>query len=629
MPQEKQPIKSDDGDGPNPPSNSSTSAPDSPLPSGIPAMDSLPPEAMPESSPTETVEPSADSLTAGQMPSEGTDGQSADQPLESAVNDSVGLQHEAKAKVRSPPLFSTEFRREAIESELRLNVTKHANALSHVFQTATGEFCFALFGRWGRGKSTLLRCLTNSLTKPDQSEFPTHVSYAIVDFSAWKYRTVPEVWVHLYESFAKVATSGGFFSSKAVALRANVLKHGITPLTWACVLLGIAMIRLDKRFGILVDLIQVLSLGGAIYLLSLFRGAKKSGLIDSVKKYATLSRHNQKLGLQAVIGEDLKALVVGWIPLGHFSQSKLRFFEIAGYVLAGIFALWVMAWRANLLDDIGLHFSFTTETVTWWTCALTWLVVSGWAYLAVYRPEGKQNRGSTKVKRILLCVDDLDRCEPTAMLEIIESLKLLLDEEVYSQRLQVIFLIDRQILDLAILDRYDALLHPDRNTKALGLRASTVIQENHEKCFSASFELLPLQSNDFQSLMDAYTGVIQKDGTPEDSSSKIRAGDEVYSEDDRQALARALSPQDTNSSPIECGPRSLRYVLFQYQLAKLLLREDGVDLPLSRLETIADRLVQNIMRGSRVQGSGDSIVDRVLQQVGRSNIDDNSGEPGV
>lgn len=581
-----------------------------------------------------------------------SDESSATDPV--AVKDAeqaIRNQSDPKPVTRSlSPAFSTEFRREVNPDELRLDVHQHASALSHVFQTATGEFCFALFGCWGRGKSTLLKCLKGKLEQPDTETFKDHKRYSTVDFSAWKYRTVPEVWIHLYESVAAKATTGGLLASAPISLRANVYKYGIWPLIWGFCLLGIALVPLGQKINFVTNAVQLVSFGGACYLLSLFAGTRNSGLVGSVRKYLTLNRHNEKLGLQAAIGDDLKALVVGWIPSSHRSDIRLRKFDIASYVVAGIFVMSVIYSRLPEFGTSGSLLSVAIGVGVACSLTLAWLSCSAWAYSCVRGPvdavpiEASKNATdtvpeadvpwhsqpwfwinkrwlhfTTKVwagqrlpDRVLLCVDDLDRCEPDTMLEIIESLKLLLDETEFNQRLQVVFLIDRQILDLAILERFKKLTDPSTST-APRMPASRVIHENHEKCFSASFELLSLQTSDVISLVKAYTDDIAPSTPGQGDHSQIEAGDVTYSDDDRKALKQAFG-QTVDKAIGESGPRRIRYVLFQYQLAKLLLREQRVELTDERLENLATSLVNSIVENERTEESTPADFDAAVLQ---------------
>jgi hypothetical protein len=104
--------------------------------------------------------------------------------------------------------------REASDSALKLNFPKYALAIARVLRDANGEFCMALLGRWGAGKTRLARLVVRYMTDPESfsgelkgeglPEAETDkLRYSVVWFSAWQYRRVPEAWIYLYETFAK------------------------------------------------------------------------------------------------------------------------------------------------------------------------------------------------------------------------------------------------------------------------------------------------------------------------------------------------------------------------------------------------------------------------------------------
>ncbi|MGK7897613.1 MAG: P-loop NTPase fold protein, partial [Xenococcus sp. (in: cyanobacteria)] len=77
-----------------------------------------------------------------------------------------------------------------------LNADKYAEALANTLNGARGEICFAVFGHWGRGKTYLMQKVARILSQGD---------YECVEFSAWKYRVKPELWIYLYETLRKKA----------------------------------------------------------------------------------------------------------------------------------------------------------------------------------------------------------------------------------------------------------------------------------------------------------------------------------------------------------------------------------------------------------------------------------------
>ena len=98
-----------------------------------------------------------------------------------------------------------------------LGARDYANAMANVFADASGEVCFSILGHWGRGKTYLMRLTEEQLPE----------NYETVWFSAWKYRTKPELWAYLYESFKGQIKSGPTISSNSenIQRKPEPLRH--------------------------------------------------------------------------------------------------------------------------------------------------------------------------------------------------------------------------------------------------------------------------------------------------------------------------------------------------------------------------------------------------------------------
>ncbi len=107
-------------------------------------------------------------------------------------------------------------------------------------------------------------------------------------------------------------------------------------------------------------------------------------------------------------------------------------------------------------------------------------------------------------KRILLIVDDLDRCPHEQILEIIESIMLLLDDDEIQRRLQVAVLVEEEAVHHAIAEKYRYLWHDSANSQSDDVR-SRVIQENLEKLFLVHLRLGPLNTAEIVEVADRYT----------------------------------------------------------------------------------------------------------------------------
>lgn len=234
-------------------------------------------------------------------------------------------------------------KREANDHELCLNVDAYARAVAQLLRDADKEndFVLAIYGPWGRGKTTLMRKV-KPLLAPSSSTAEAG-SYAFVDFSAWKYPTRPEVWIHLYEQIAqravKVPTKPGtvetgpgnprpstkdqtdeasrkpepfvdsFWQKSRLAFRMGLLRSGWTPLLTGLIFLFVTRLPL-------VEAVEWLRIGlggfGALLLIGFAFSAFQFGRRLRMR-YLSLPDHSENLGMQAVIGRDLANLLQVWL----------------------------------------------------------------------------------------------------------------------------------------------------------------------------------------------------------------------------------------------------------------------------------------------------------------------------
>jgi hypothetical protein len=160
-------------------------------------------------------------------------------------------------------------------------------------------------------------------------------------------------------------------------------------------------------------------------------------------------------------------------------------------------------------------------------------------------------------ERLLLVVDDLDRCDPDQMIAVIESLRLFLDEQEMSQRLQVAMLLDRTIFKRAMVNRGWRLGMLEK-----GSSESKFFREQEEKLFVAGLELPPLMSD--------QVGVVARKIIDQEYRTQLR--EQLHSVEEAE---RKVSPNETNASQVNSGANAAAEK--QKILAKLV--EAGEDEP--------------------------------------------------
>jgi|GEM_PF-6454395 len=570
--------------------------------------------------------------------------------------------------------------REASEAELCLNIDIYAAAVAQTFQSAAEEkdFVFALYAPWGRGKSTLISKVTDLLSLQEKTKADS--PYEPVIFSAWKYPSRPEVWVHLYQCLAAKAQAGGWLQKTRISLRMGLVKNGWWPLLSGFGLLAVSRLQLEFAHWLLdgMGIIGLLILGSFIW------NAMKSGG-QLAHFYFTMPDHAEKLGLQAVIGEDVKHLLEVWArpqpmksvgcekpPTWDFSGSWVAFWSMCLVVIFIWSTLGLVAWKIhNHLPNL------QTKPPSQMANIATTSLEAGaeskptsvplepkkaqapmrieikaefqgakinWAGMGPLQKE-EPNTGSTKLpksvllldvlfglialatpilavlissrprqcRRVLLVVDDLDRCDPDQMLAVIESLRLFLDEPEMSRRLQVAMLLDRNILKSAMVKRAEAqklLLAPESQAE--------FFRQQEEKLFVVSMTLPPIDHDMLATLarrmvkrevqqqaVDAPApppGQEKRASSPDNSTDSMAAqltptassnegpqnpppttpkrpavsndqavrrilSDVQFSQEEQDLLVEALTKFDVSN----ITPRSYRAFVLRYQLVRLIL----------------------------------------------------------
>lgn len=545
------------------------------------------------------------------------------------------------------------FDRRAGSSEACLNVEKYAEALSELFRTRDeGEFVFAIYGHWGRGKTYLMehvermindKELLSALDDSDKGNYET------IFFSAWKYPSRPEVWVHLYETIFAKLRSHGWWKSLAHVIRTGIHNRGSHALLFLWFTLFVAavpkgwiinhlpqLVNLPTTLG-WIDLLATVSV--VFFSVAFLRSFWKT--TQSLERdFLRASRHSEKLGLQATIGNDLCALLKGWV--GVESETPYTIKQIRAWAKTWRFwkwdwdwfvrhwfmgkygGAWAIFWALNgiLCGAILLR----TQDAGWIGIVLSGIVVS-----VAIAGRIAFITANESPKRIILVIDDLDRCELNHLLSIVESVKLLAEDKEISKRLRLSVLVEEDILNHAIWEKYQKLVNEGHHVVGSNFTAEQILRENKEKLFTAHLRLNPISKKEMGQIIEVFSKR-QGDGTDVDSASspanhEEEAKDRQESLDPTTSLAenskesssatgaenQTLSEGMNNPTTVAevdltigdrtkknvtlerrerlailnalsnshvdllqgLGPRSIRAYLFRYQLARLLLGKLG------------------------------------------------------
>jgi hypothetical protein len=192
------------------------------------------------------------------------------------------------------------------------------------------------------------------------------------------------------------------------------------------------------------------------------------------------------------------------------------------------------------------------------------------------------------------------------MLEIIESTMLILDDPEIHSRLQVMMLIDESAFRHALLIKY-RYLTIDREMGAEHIyNSQRIIRENQEKFFLVHLRLPPLSNDEIGAVAGKFVGQLcgQTEGLESRDVDAVATGnDSALVEDARKGVNRSESQQSADFAieTVDCpiveyemralagaieqlaqvkdrdsiGPRTIRCLLFRYQMARSILFKLG------------------------------------------------------
>lgn len=373
----------------------------------------------------------------------------------------------------------SEWDREASDAQIGLRVDDYAAVLREVYtQAGQGEFSLAIFGHWGRGKTFLMKRLQKHFKASKDN-------YEVVFFSAWKYPTTPEVWVHLYETMADRAFEPTPLISIPRKLRTGMAQHGPWPVLGALASLAFALTPKLYLANIglesVAKYVGLVGVGGLIWVALLLWGVARLRVRLS-RDFLTATRHTEKLGLQATIGRDLKALLKGWMP----SASDRNWLARLAFLCIAVWTSW-SAWKW-----FGVSWGQAPEA--WSTASLAAILV----FVLMVGIGRSVISSSNSPARILLVVDDLDRCATPQHLHVVESIKLLTEESDMCQRLQVAALVDEDVFGHAVLTK-----HAEKGTHyPQRFSPERIVRESSEKIFTAHLRLPNLDETDLLEVFD-------------------------------------------------------------------------------------------------------------------------------
>ncbi|MFZ2205503.1 MAG: P-loop NTPase fold protein [Minisyncoccia bacterium] len=298
--------------------------------------------------------------------------------------------------------------RDKTQIDTILGVKEIAKEIAEIIDIMPNEkgMMMGIFGKWGRGKTVFMSQIWENLK---EIKLKNEVQYERVDFHAWQYQETPASWAYLYERLAEkyYKKPEKIFTKDWWEYWNRIIKLNIKRQGYTPIIKSISVI---------------------LFALSI-----------------TIGGIAQWEWVFALIGIPMvgSALIV---ILSKFKKeySTKAFDLIKKYGL-----------KHSYKDTMGIQAEIQKEVVH---LVKTWI------------PVVKVEKGSSdeKYKKIILFVEDVDRCAEEKIIQNIDALRIMLEDEEVAKRVIVIAAIDEQVLKRAIKAKYFKLLDCENYSNGAG-----------------------------------------------------------------------------------------------------------------------------------------------------------------
>lgn len=355
-------------------------------------------------------------------------------------------------------------------------------------EVGSGEQFFGLFGRWGRGKSFFWEETQKYL----RSKYPDSFEY--VELHAWKYQDTPAVWAYLYELLVE-----SYYDKRSEHPGWNIWK----------LYRGTYWRNLPKWMGYQVRKLR----------LNWQRGVTQRELIGfagSVLAGVTTYFIGDSIHLSTESSGLLGSFV--WISSFVFGVRELR----KKYGTDARNLIRTATQNASFAQQLGFQHEVQNEL----NCLLK-----------VWLPESKQQQ---QRKRVLLFIDDIDRCTESKIIQIVDAVRVMLHDPYIRDRVLVVAAIDERILLRAIGNKYSGVSDPEKRYQ--------LSREYMDKLFIAGLRLGPLADHEKDEIFDGFT---RKITNPKPRASRIST-DSMLNQ--LQLHLDANKPADNAPDPMRLQP---------------------------------------------------------------------------
>ncbi|KAB8151252.1 hypothetical protein EZY14_019365 [Kordia sp. TARA_039_SRF] len=416
-----------------------------------------------------------------------------------------------------------------------------------------------VFGQWGRGKTYFMRQVLEELDLTHRKKADNEAKqnqFYYLKFHAWKYQDTEGVWAYLYQNIMELYLThkndkskkyGNWFqrnlyypiaakwNETQLLFKLNRIRNGIFNLSLFLLILLVTVFIVIFYPDFLND----------IKFWTVFIGTS-----ISIQGFSFLSKAWK-------LGDKGKRLVKRYTHKPNFNK------------LLGV--------QAEIQEELKY-------------------VLRAWMKTEIKEEDGKAIESlRNDQKRLLLFVDDIDRCHEERLIQVIDALRVMLEEDEILMRVIIVAAIDEDILERAIQWKYRNFLN---ETEEVG-RDNTLVKEYMDKLFISCLKLPPLYIEEKNEILDSYAqkiGVqeiaVQEEETDEDKDElKTENNIEEPVADDYQVIQNdeenRLTTEDNKENKFvitveelellkryaeniteRVTPRQLRIFMYRYLLAR-------------------------------------------------------------
>lgn len=395
---------------------------------------------------------------------------------------------------------------------------------------------FGVFGKWGRGKTFLINEIKKRIEKSNRKD-----SFVVVDFNAWKYQDTPASWAYLYGELLEKYLGPRYYSEKNKTgnKKCNIIiDFLLTPIIrikrffrnfWLNIL----------RFGIINLLLTIIISIAIISVTTIYSGY--------IHNFVSNIVGNNKIFIFII---SSLPVIISLIPLLESFSFKETFSEIMKNLTK----------KPGFFDVLGLQHEIQKELE---------ILLRAWFFC-------------NSKKSLLLIVDDIDRCQEDRIIQIMDSLKVMLDNINIQKKIVVIAAVDERILMEVVKNKYNKIFKNEEDVEKLA-------REYLDKLFLCGLKLGDLTPDEKSTILN---NVCKMDSEQQADSNDLNETDtpgnhglvgnnvnDYDNFDDKKKLLdrdkMTLSEKESIKASItslDYTPRQIDILVFRYLMARNLLK---------------------------------------------------------